>query len=95
MRLQAHVHAAPLNAHQFAALLQQLCCVLAPDASAIPLRLQRQQILQIAAQRRTHIPHSIGRVPLQLFLNLRSLIAACQPHHGDQHADDQRHQHRP
>ena len=92
---ETHVFTAPFDAHQIAALLQQLGRMLAPGGMLAAVGAQRQQVLQIAAQRCTDIADRIGGVALQLFLHLRGLIASGQPDHGDQHADHQCHQQGP
>ena len=92
---QAHVLAAPFHPHQVSASLQQIGGVLAPGVVVAAVHIQRQQVLEIASQRRANIAYGVGRVALQLFLYLRCLIAPSQPDHGNQHADHQGHQQGP
>ena len=56
---------------------------------------QRLQTLHIAGQRRSNIADGIGRIPLQLALNLASFVTAGQPHQRCQQRRDQHDQKAP
>ena len=85
--LQARV--APLDAHQLAAHLQQFGGAGLPFGGLVVGRVQRLQVLQVAVERCAYVGHGIGRVALQLVLDLGGLVAPGQPDHGDEHAQDQ------